>query len=69
MGTPQRLRAMGHMATPEPSHTGRRGSRAARHMATPEPFPVGSRAQCHGARDDARALLHQEVGLEPRDIW
>jgi hypothetical protein len=28
-----------------------------------------SKADCHGARGDVRALQHREEGLEPRDMW
>jgi hypothetical protein len=28
-----------------------------------------SKADCHGARGDVRALQHREEGLEPRDTW
>jgi hypothetical protein len=28
-----------------------------------------SEAERHGAHDDARALLHREVGLEPQGTW
>jgi hypothetical protein len=28
-----------------------------------------SEAESHGARGDAGALSHREVGLEPQDVW
>jgi hypothetical protein len=39
------------------------------HMVTSEPFPIWWWARWLRARGDARALLHREVGLEPRDMW
>jgi hypothetical protein len=55
---------MGHVATLEPSNTGRRvWSRRTRDDTGALPY----RAAGLTARGDAKALLHQEVGLKPRD--
>jgi hypothetical protein len=66
MGTPQRLRAMGHMVTPEPSRTGRWvWSRRTRDNTGALPY----RAVGPVARGDDIALPHWKAGLEPRDKW
>jgi hypothetical protein len=66
MGTPQGLRATGHVTTLEPSHTGRWvWSRETRDDSGVFPYQAVGPA----ARGDARALLYREAGLEPRDTW
>jgi hypothetical protein len=45
------------------------GSENMKHVATSEPSPGGRRAWCHATHHNARALPHQEAGVEPWDTW
>jgi hypothetical protein len=56
----------GHMATPEPSHTGRRvWSHGTRDNTRALPYWAAGSV----ARGDARALPHRKADLESWDMW